>query len=39
MNSGQNNVPYLNMVHDHAILRSMWVEKQEVEEANKGKTP
>jgi hypothetical protein len=39
MNSGQNNVSYLNMVHDHDTFGSMWVAEQEEEEANKGRTP
>jgi hypothetical protein len=39
MNSGQNNVPYLNMVHDHDMFRFMWVAKQKAEKTNKGKTP
>jgi hypothetical protein len=29
MKSGQNNVPYLNMVHDHDMFGFMWVGKQE----------
>ncbi len=39
MNSGQNNVPYLNVVHDHAMFGSMWVVEQEVEETDKGENP
>ncbi len=39
MNSGQNNVPYLNVVHDHDMFGSMWVVEQEVEETNKGENP
>jgi hypothetical protein len=39
MNSDQNNVPYLNMVHDHDMFGFMWVAEQEVEKANKGRTP
>jgi hypothetical protein len=38
MNSGQNNVPYLNMVHDHDMFGFMWVVEQKAKEANKGRT-
>jgi hypothetical protein len=39
MNSSQNNVPYLNMVHDHDMFGFMWVAKQEVEETTEARTP
>jgi hypothetical protein len=39
MNSGQNNVPYLNIVHDHDMFGSMCMVEQEEDETNKGKTP
>jgi hypothetical protein len=39
MNSGQNNVPYLNMVLDHDMFGFMWVAEQKVEKANKGRIP